>query len=107
MQRDEGRRRDRHEERDERDRFVVLLHIYTLAKAGVEKIGADRITSDLGLPAARSARLIGALEFGEFVRHTRGVSISITRRGVEFIERVAGRRRSLRMPLHGRDVVTH
>jgi hypothetical protein len=103
----EVRDRDRDGEIEDRDRYVILLHLYTISQTGpVGHLGIERIASDLGLLEVRCIALLRSLESGGYIAHTFGDRVTVTTRGCEYIEKLAGRRRSLRMrperPGHGR-----
>jgi hypothetical protein len=94
----EARDRDRDGEIEDRDRYVILLHLYTLSQAGpVGQLGIERITSDLGLRETRCIELLRSLESGGYIASAVGDRVAVTTRGCEYIEKLAGRRRSLRL----------
>lgn len=88
----------RDQERRERESFVVLQHAYTLSDAD----------PSASLPYARLGEDLGFAEphFGDLVAHLVGVGylarvgagslLSITPAGIDYIERLAWRRRSVR-----------
>jgi DNA-binding MarR family transcriptional regulator len=81
----------------ERERFAVLLHLYTYGHFTADGIASDRIMKDLGLRQNRAEVLIRSLLGAEYLEHCRsGQGLVLTEKGREYIERHAGRRRSVR-----------
>lgn len=99
------RMRDPTAEESERLSFVILQHVYSLDSlsdaASDEAAGSllvGRIAADLALPAGRVVEILAHLTYAEFLSWAgTGRSVRITAKGVEYIERLAHRRRSLRV----------
>ena len=83
----------------ERDSYIVLLHLYTLTElAPVLCLAADRLVRDLGLPESRAEKIVRGLLDSEYVEYCgSGQGLVLTAKGVRYIEREAGRRRSVRL----------
>lgn len=98
------RMRDYEVERRERESFILLQHAYTLAEANPEAIlSGAHMVDDLGFARDAGLRLIEHLvREGYFTDHGTGPRISISRQGIEYIERFAWRRRSIRFRFRGR-----
>lgn len=93
------RKRNPTEERHERDRFVLLQHIYTLTQATPGTLLPERriwealaFSETEALPLLKSLRWAGYLE-----EDVGGFRIGVTRKGIDYIERHAGRRQSVRL----------
>lgn len=84
----------------ERDRYVVLLHMYTLREvAPSSPCSIDKLTRDLGFTCAHAQLVIGSLaEEGYLARQGPGECYQLAARGVEYVETGARRRRSVRFP---------
>src|SRR5688572_27744859 len=91
--------RNAEEEGLERDRYIVLLHVYTLTWVGPGNgLTVERIGQDLGFDRARGNLLIHSLMLTEYVQYGPvGEGVVLARKGVEYIEHVARRRHSLRL----------
>jgi hypothetical protein len=92
-------RRNHEEEIRERHRYVILLHLYTLGEESVERgLPMDRVVRDLGFRQQEAEALVAALVRSGYVEYwTTTPGVKLTDRGIEYIERLAGRRRSLRL----------
>lgn len=84
-------------QREERMRYEVLLMLYRVSEGATDQVvNAFGFAVDLGVWTAEVFRVVEWLARRGFVDyHGAGPAISITRAGVEYIER-EGRRRSLR-----------
>lgn len=82
----------------ERDRYVVLLHLYTIRDTEAAQLAsAERVLSNLGVEASRAEDLIGPLIRGNFIRQSSpGDPLVLASAGIEYIEREP-RRRSVRL----------
>lgn len=93
-------KRDLEAERGERESFILLQHAYTLSEgeSGVA-IPADRLGHELGFGADQLAALVRHLErVGYLAVEGGGRRAAVSPAGVEYIERLAWRRRSVRAP---------
>ena len=90
--------RNREEERVERDLYVILLHVYTLTRAGIPiGLTIQRIDHDLGFDRSRGALLVRGLIRADYLQYSgTAEGVTLTRKGVDYIEHAARRRRSLR-----------
>lgn len=97
------RMRDYEAERRERESFILLQHAYTLAEGSPEAtLSGAQMADALGLPQDEARRLIEHLVWeGYFTDLGAGPRISIARQGIEYIERLAWRRRSVRFRVRG------
>jgi hypothetical protein len=95
----DGRRDRRPEvERLERDSFILLQHVYTVTGAtpGVP-VNAARVGSDLGFAEQETSRLVRYLNWVGFMKESAaGPHLSLAEEGIEYLERKAGRRHSVR-----------
>jgi hypothetical protein len=90
--------RDYQEECRDRERYVILLHLFTLTQAADEDIfPSERIVLDLGFSQDRADALIQGMVLAGYLRYAVGDSLALTRKGMDYIERQAGRRRTLRL----------
>jgi hypothetical protein len=91
--------RNLEEEGLERDRYIVLLHVYTLTWVGpTPSLTSERIIQDLGFTRSRGNLILHGLMLEEYLQYaTTGEGVVLTRRGVDYIEHAAGRRHSLRL----------
>jgi hypothetical protein len=90
---DENRGRDRTSEQREREAFVLLLHSANVADAHVDRnVAEQRLARDLVFSEPRVAELA---EFLERSRPAPG-SVRVTPKGLEYLERAAGLRSSVR-----------
>jgi hypothetical protein len=88
--------RDAELERLERDSFVYLQHVYTISERDpAARQSGSRMNKDLGFTPDRGAMLLDHL-IGTGYLAGHGPMISITPEGVDYIERLAWRRRSVR-----------
>ena len=94
------RDRDFAVEREERNTFVLLQHAYTLAEADPEvRLSGWHLGDALGLPREEAGRLIRHLVWhGYLEERGAGPEVSVTPQGVDYIERLAWRRQSVRVP---------
>jgi hypothetical protein len=92
------RYRDQHTEARERERFRVLAHIRTCTEVRGERgVLCSCLADDLGLLRLEAAELIEDLVIcGLLDDAVPGPRVRITARGREYLERLAGRRRSVR-----------
>jgi hypothetical protein len=83
----------------ERERYAVLLHLYTYGLLSqMEGIPGDRIMRDLGLRQARTDGLLRSLLLAEYLDYSgTGRGLLLTGKAVDYLEKGAGRRRSLRL----------
>ncbi|MEX2583553.1 MAG: hypothetical protein WD766_09770 [Gemmatimonadota bacterium] len=83
----------------ERDAYVVLLHLYTVTQAAPSAaLAPERITRDLGFTESNSDVILRALLYEGYVEHCGSAQgLTLTGKGSDYIERKAGRRRSLRL----------
>lgn len=92
---------EREEERIrmERESFVVLQHMYTLSGGDDgAAVALPRVSGELGFEAPRFTRLIDHLAaVGHVSPIAGGTFAAITAAGVDYIERLAWRRRSVRL----------
>ena len=102
--REATRERDLAAEENERLSFIILQHVYSLDPGeGMETSGegellVGRVAADLGLPASRAVQLVAHLTYAEFLSwEGTGRPVRITAKGNDYIERLAHRRRSLRV----------
>jgi hypothetical protein len=86
--------------RKERESFIVLQHLYTLADADPKHaVQCSRIAADLGFHRTGCGPLVEHLiSVGCLAWATPGHEVSITPMGVDYIERLAWRRRTVRAP---------
>ena len=84
--------------RKERESFIVLQHVYTLADADPSHVmQCSRVAADLGFHRAGCGQLIEHLvSAGCLAWATPGVEVSIPPTGIAYIERLAWRRRTVR-----------
>jgi hypothetical protein len=92
------RYRDQHTEARERERFRVLAHIRTCTdESGEHGVLCSCLADDLGLLRLEATELIEDLVIcGLLDDSVSGPRVRITVRGREYLDRVAGRRRSVR-----------
>lgn len=84
------------DEQRERASFVVLQHLHSLASAGEERCFPSRIAADLGFSRDETEALVAHLIRGGYLGGGPGCDAELSDRGKEYIERVAGRRHSVR-----------
>lgn len=84
--------------REERMRYEVLLMVYGATReAAGRPVSAVRFAQELGVWQAEVFRVVEWLERkGLLLYHGAGPTVSLTPRGVAYVEREAGRRRSIR-----------
>ena len=87
------------EERRERDRFLLLQHVFTLAEADpTTLLPAEQGWRDLGFSRTEGlSRIEGLVDGGFLVERGPRLQVNLTPRATEYLERVAGRRRSVRL----------
>ena len=91
--------RDRATEEKERIGFILLQHVYTLACEGQGLLIPTRIAADLALGVDEVVQLVTHLADEGFLEwEGMGRPVGIAPKGVDYIERLALRRRSLRLP---------
>ena len=84
-------------ERRERERYVILQHLHSLEKE-TAGMSVRKIAGDLGFPHCSAEVIVEHLITTGYLVCTPGIPcIRTSRRGAEYIERLAGRRRSLRV----------
>jgi hypothetical protein len=91
-----SRRRDLVKEQTERASFIVLQHLSSLASAGQEKVYPGRIAADLGFSREETEALVAYLIGCGYLGGGPGSNAELSLRGREYIERLAGRRHSVR-----------
>jgi hypothetical protein len=85
-------------EREERDAFILLLHITTVAEpVDMVELEDEQLGRDLAFPPDRLAPLVDALAAGGYVQRRSADRLVITAKGIEYI-RSARNRRSVRRP---------
>jgi len=90
--------RDEERERKERERFIVLLHVYTVTAHEWSAVTVERIASALALAYDEARAILDLLLLHSYVVPVGGgTGVVVGKRGAEYIERLAGRRRSLRI----------
>jgi hypothetical protein len=96
----EIRSRDLRKEQRERDRFVLLQHLCLLSDnmPGI-LLPERRVWERLEYEEAEAVALLESLHWEGYVAHDSGwLQIAATRKGVDYIESMAHRRRSVRFP---------
>lgn len=90
--------RDDEAERQERNSFILLQHAYTLASAHPAAVlSGTQMAVDLGFAREEALPLIELLvREGYFTDRGVGPRISISQQGIQYIERLAWRRRTVR-----------
>ena len=85
----------------ERDRYVILLHLYTMRRAdGAGSLRLHSIMRDLGVHLDCAESLVGPLKRANLVEESSsGDALALTAAGVAYIERGAKRRRSVRLEI--------
>jgi DNA-binding IclR family transcriptional regulator len=93
------RERDFEEERRERNRFLLLQHAATLAEADpTVTLAGERLWRDLGFSLSEGHPLIRSLvRAGYLVERGAGPQVSLAPQAIEYLERRAGRRRTVRL----------
>lgn len=82
--------------RAEREAFVLLQHLYTLGDADPKAwMGTEQVGRELDFSADEMEALISELARSGYVSRI-GSAIAITLAGIDYIDRVARRRRSIR-----------
>lgn len=91
--------RDPEIERQERERFIVLLHVYNLTwRAFAPALPIPRLADTLALRRDDAEAIVSLLLHHALVRAVGGGgAVEVAPRGVEYVEHLAGRRRSLRL----------
>jgi hypothetical protein len=89
--------RDATAERQEREAFVVLLHLFNVSGGNPElEIAEARFSRDLALDGPVLSILVDHLVISGHVHRRVGGGLFITAKGAGYIERAAGSRRSVR-----------
>jgi hypothetical protein len=85
-------------ERLERDSFILLQHVYTLTGANCgAPVNAGRAGADLGFAQEETSRLVWYLSWVGYMKESAaGPHLSIAEEGIDYLERGAGRRHSVR-----------
>jgi hypothetical protein len=93
------RTRDLATEEKERISFILLQHVYSLACEGQGWLVVGKIAADLALPVAEVVQIVAHLTYAGFLEwEGTGRPVGITQKGVDYIEHLAHRRHSLRLP---------
>jgi hypothetical protein len=93
------RLRDPAAEEKERLSFILLQHVYSLACEGDGLLVPTKIAADLALPPDQVVQLIAHLTYEGFLDwEGTGRPVGITQKAIDYIDRLALRRRSLRLP---------
>jgi DNA-binding IclR family transcriptional regulator len=84
----------------ERESYVVLLHLHTLADGEPgDSRSEERIARDLGFSPPQLERVLDALRMAGLLRRdSSGHGLSLTEPAIDYIEHGARRRRSVRLP---------
>lgn len=94
-------RHDRNFEQEglERDRYIVLLHLYTLGQAShAPTFPLGRIMKDLGFPSSRTDQIVHDLIEGQYLEDSgTAEGVMLTAKARLYLEHTAGRRRSVRL----------
>ena len=86
-------------EERERISFILLQHVYSLACEGYGLLVPAKIALDLALPPEEMVQIIAHLTYQGFLEwEGTGRPVAISQKGVDYIEHLAHRRRSLRLP---------
>jgi Mn-dependent DtxR family transcriptional regulator len=94
-----GRQRNLMMEKLERDSFVFLQHMYTLSDGAPERVTAwERVAADLQFPRQHAHRIVEHLSTAELLRSPDGLRVWLTELGCDYIERLAWRRNTVRIP---------
>lgn len=85
-------------ERLERDSFILLQHVYTVTGADpAMPVNGTRVGNDLGFAPDEASRLIHYLNWVGYMKESAaGPHLSLAPEGIEYLERRAGRRHSVR-----------
>lgn len=95
------RKRDLAAEERERVSFILLQHVYSLCGER-ESLVVGKIATDLALPVATAVQIVAHLTYAGFLEwEGTGRPVGISQKGTEYIERLAHRRRTLRLPVPG------
>jgi hypothetical protein len=93
------RMRDSETEEKERISFILLQHVYSLSREDDGVLVVGRIASALALPVAEVVQIVAHLTYTGFLSwEGTGRPVGITEKGIEYIEHLAHRRHSLRLP---------
>lgn len=93
------RARDAKREQQERSRFVILLHLCTLARGGLSSVAVSDLAHALALSSEEARALVDGLVYHSLVVPVGGgLRVALSPRGAEYLRREAGRRRSVRFP---------
>lgn len=91
------RKRDLDKERLERASYIVLQHICTLAEEAKEELSSRRIVADLGLSDHEGLAALRRLSDLHMIIWDGMDAVSCRWEGREYLERLAGRRHSVRV----------
>jgi hypothetical protein len=95
--RSERAHRDPTAERQERDAFLVLFHLFNLSGSDPELEWApDRLASDLAFERQYVSLLVDHLVMSGYVRSRAESGLHITPAGIEYVGAAARKRRSVR-----------
>jgi hypothetical protein len=96
---DTERKRDLAVEEKERTSFILLQHVYSLACEGHGLLVVGKIAADLALPVSEVVQIVAHLTYAGFLEwEGTGRPVGITQKGIDYIEHLAHRRHSLRLP---------
>lgn len=82
----------------ERDSYILLQHVYTLTGADPRvPVSLTRAGGDLGFAPQEASRLVHHLNRVGYMRESAtGLHLSLAPAGIDYLERNAGRRHSVR-----------
>jgi Mn-dependent DtxR family transcriptional regulator len=92
-----ARKRDPESEEKERASFILLQHIYSLTGGGDEQFSLRKVASDLAFEEDQVAKLATHLIQAGILDGGPGPDAKLRDFGRKYIERLAGRRRSVRV----------
>ena len=93
------RARDTDAELRERDAFALLLHVLNLTNGRVDRqLGEARLARDLALDPVRADQLLDYLETIGYVSRPWYGRVRLTSQGLDYLQRLARHRRSVRRP---------
>ena len=94
---DESRGRNPTAEQREREAFVLLVHSANVADAHLDRDVAElRLARELVFEEPRVTELVDFLELIGYLRRPAPGSVRLTPKGLEYLERTARQRRSVR-----------
>lgn len=87
-------------ERLERDSFILLQHVYTVTSATPgAPVNGTRVGLELGFAPDEASRLINYLNWVGYMKQSAAdPHLTIAPDGIDYLERDAGRRHSVRAP---------